>query len=709
MYGSSQQQTIKDRLVAKLKVVVDWFMPSSIRCNDTDAYRRARTVVAFTIALIILAHFYASLLFWMGSTIGAVAIVAAIMVGIFILFLIRETGSSLLTGNLLAANFFAVLTVLAWRLGGHGALTLPWYAGVPVVAISTAGKRSSFIWMFITVVSLGIFYGLDYNQYTFHNDLTVSDYKLLYLLATIGLVVLILTFVFLYETFKDKTQGQLWRERRFAECIINSSFDGILAFDRDCRYTVWNAGMERISGMTKAEVIGRCAFDVFTFLSETGEDKLFFDALAGKSVFSGDRRYIVPETGQGGFFEGYYSPLRDESGEIVGGLAIIRDITERKQAEEDKEHFLQDMQGWVKELDCMYGVANSLRRCERLEDVFQEVVGLITSGWQYSDIARAKIRFGNSEYVSEPFEETAWKLSSEMAIDSEPCGEVEVYYLEERPDLDEGPFLSEERKLIDGIAHALSEAVGHKRTEAELQRAKESAEAANQSKSEKILCCDECPVHTSCPQRSEGGKKIQTIRQSCEYLLHMINTILDMSKIEAGNLEVERIPCSPFELMADIQLLMRARAESKGLSFDIEYIGAIPETIQTDPLRLRQILINLSTNAIKFTRDGGVCLFLRFIDGGTVTNSMMQFDVVDTGVGMTEEQIAVLFQPFVQADSSTSGHFSGIGLGLAISKRLAELLGGDVFLLDSKAGRGTRIRVTIRTGRTDGVRFLESP
>jgi PAS domain S-box-containing protein len=116
--------------------------------------------------------------------------------------------------------------------------------------------------------------------------------------------------------------------------LIEASVDGILAFDRECRYIAWNRAMESISGLKRDEVLGKSAFDVFPFLKETGESEFLLEALAGRSVVAENRSYAVPETGRVGFFEGYYSPLRNEGGQVIGGIAIIRDITERKQAEE---------------------------------------------------------------------------------------------------------------------------------------------------------------------------------------------------------------------------------------------------------------------------------------------------------------------------------------------------------------------------------------
>ncbi|HEV2706701.1 MAG TPA: PAS domain S-box protein [Pyrinomonadaceae bacterium] len=116
--------------------------------------------------------------------------------------------------------------------------------------------------------------------------------------------------------------------------LLDASVDGLLAFDRECRYTAWNSAMERISGFRREEVLGRCAFDVFPFLKETGEDRYFYEALAGHQTVAEARRYTIPETGHKGIFNGYYSPLRNEAGEVIGGVAVIRDISVSREADE---------------------------------------------------------------------------------------------------------------------------------------------------------------------------------------------------------------------------------------------------------------------------------------------------------------------------------------------------------------------------------------
>ncbi len=195
----------------------------------------------------------------------------------------------------------------------------------------------------------------------------------------------------------------------------------------------------------------------------------------------------------------------------------------------------------------------------------------------------------------------------------------------------------------------------------------------------------------------EMNQHIDTIRKNGEYLLEIINDILDVSKIEADKLEVEAIHCSLVELLDDVKTLMKIRAIDRGLDLSVLIDGSIPRWIQSDPVRIRQILINLLSNAIKFTRKGHVKLIVAASALDT-NEPIIQFDVVDSGIGMTEEQISRLFQPFMQADPSTTRQYGGTGLGLTICKRLTHILGGEISV-KSQYGNGTTFSVTVKTGR----------
>ena len=204
----------------------------------------------------------------------------------------------------------------------------------------------------------------------------------------------------------------------------------------------------------------------------------------------------------------------------------------------------------------------------------------------------------------------------------------------------------------------------------------------------------------------ERVNALETIQRNGKYLLQLINDILDLSKIEAHKLQVERIVQSPVRLVDDVAALMRVRAEAKGLPLAIEYAGRIPETIQSDPTRLRQILINLVGNAIKFTEKGQIRIVTR-LSNAVGRRPSLQIEVIDTGIGMSRDQMKSIFQPFTQADVSTTREFGGTGLGLTISKRLAELLGGDI-TISSCPCAGSTFTVTVDTRNLDGVQMLQN-
>jgi len=199
---------------------------------------------------------------------------------------------------------------------------------------------------------------------------------------------------------------------------------------------------------------------------------------------------------------------------------------------------------------------------------------------------------------------------------------------------------------------------------------------------------------------------IETIKRSGEYLLELINDILDLSKVESGKFEVERIRCSPVEVVADVMSMMRVKADVKGVSLQVAYADSIPETIHTDPMRLRQILINLVSNAIKFTEQGSITLVVRLVCGDH-DEPGLQVEITDTGIGMTEEQLRNVFKPFCQAETYTARTYGGTGLGLTISRHLAELLGGSISVT-SKPTKGSTFTLSIEIGSLEGVKLLSN-
>ncbi|MCC6425424.1 MAG: response regulator [Phycisphaerales bacterium] len=201
---------------------------------------------------------------------------------------------------------------------------------------------------------------------------------------------------------------------------------------------------------------------------------------------------------------------------------------------------------------------------------------------------------------------------------------------------------------------------------------------------------------------------IRTIRRSGEHLLTLINDVLDLSKIEAGRLTIERLPCETSALIADVVSLLRDKASQKGIRLGVEFAGPIPVSITTDPTRFRQVLMNLVGNAIKFTETGGVRVITRLLGNPSESDPLMSIEVVDSGPGIDAEVMQRLFKPFEQGDGSMSRKFGGTGLGLSISRQLSEMLGGTV-AASSIPGEGSCFLFTLRTGSLEGVELRSFP
>ncbi|MGE0377705.1 MAG: ATP-binding protein, partial [Planctomycetaceae bacterium] len=270
-----------------------------------------------------------------------------------------------------------------------------------------------------------------------------------------------------------------------------------------------------------------------------------------------------------------------------------------------------------------------------------------------------------------------------------------------------------------GVLASFDDVTSLEQKKIELREASERADAANQAKTaflanmsheirtpmNAILGFADVLRRGYADSAEEQQRHLSTIHSSGKHLLSLINDILDLSKVESGKFQVESLPVPIHDVLSELINVLSAGAADKGLSVTYHSEGPIPETIQTDPTRVRQIITNLVGNAIKFTETGSVTVIARLLEDATPP--LLEIDVVDTGIGMDAAAAERVFEPFAQADGSITRRFGGTGLGLTISRRFAEALGGGL-TASSVPGQGSTFRLRITTGPIAGIARIDS-
>ncbi|MEE2826825.1 MAG: ATP-binding protein, partial [Planctomycetota bacterium] len=275
----------------------------------------------------------------------------------------------------------------------------------------------------------------------------------------------------------------------------------------------------------------------------------------------------------------------------------------------------------------------------------------------------------------------------------------------------------ERTAAVEARSHELEMTANElRRTQTDLEIARDEAEAANSAKSSflarisheirtpisAVIGFTELMLRGVVTNPREQSRNLETIHASGNHLLQLINDLLDISKIEADKIEVESLACEPARIARDVMSTLETKASQKGVEFDLRILGLIPRSITSDPTRLRQILTNIIGNAVKFTEQGQVVVSIRVDE----TSHQLTMEIRDTGIGMTERQLEKIFDPFTQADSSTTRRFGGTGLGLSISQRLMEILGGSMSV-KSSLGKGSCFTLRLPFEATSDLEMVD--
>lgn len=412
-------------------------------------------------------------------------------------------------------------------------------------------------------------------------------------------------------------------------------------------------------------------------------------------------------------------PVFDQEGQILEWVGTVSDIHEQRMAEESLSAAEAESSRQKRELELIYdtapvgmGLVDREYRYLRINDTLARINGIPRE----AHLGRVCFDLvpGITDRIKPLYDQvfqTGKAVKNKEVRGKTPASDKERCWL-----VNYHP-MTHKNGEVWGVSSIVQDITARKEMEEALRDSEQQASQANLAKSEFLAnmsheirtpmaavlgYADVLLGHLNDP---DDLNCVMIMKRNGEHLLELINDILDLSRIEAGKLEVDLKETQLRELVADVQTLMQVRADEKNLMLNVKFSGNVPEVIVTDATRLRQILINLIGNAIKFTDHGEVRLVIRLHSDSK--KPTIEFAVQDTGIGMSEDQVQRLFKPFSQGDSSVTRAYGGSGLGLAISKRLVQMLKGQL-KVKSEVGQGSVFRIRLPAGPIEGIPLIES-
>ena len=507
----------------------------------------------------------------------------------------------------------------------------------------------------------------------------------------------------LEEKVVERTSALLEAEEK-SRLLLESVADGIFGVGKDGLVNFINPAGLKMLGFSEKDVIGEKIHPLAHHSRSDGspypiEECPMHHSLTEGTIGNVDDEVLWRKDGTSFPVEYTSVPIRKD-GSVTGSVVLFRDITERKHAEEE----LRKLSSAVEQSPVSVVITDPDGIIEYVNPKFTEVTGysIEEALGQNPSILSAGIQ-------SSEFYKALWDTIKDGCIWQGEFANKrkngEIYW--------ENAVISSIRNDENRVSHYVAvkeDITERKQKDQELKEAKEAAEVATQAKSDflanmsheirtpmnAIIGMSHLCLGTELkPRQKDYIEKVYTSAQS---LLGIINDILDFSKIEAGKLEIESIPFRMDEVLDNLGNLIALKAQEKGLELLFDTHPDVPKALLGDPLRLGQILLNLTGNAVKFTENGEIVVRTEPL---RITEEAVEIrvSVQDTGIGMTREQCNRLFQSFSQADTSTTRKYGGTGLGLAISKKLTELMAGRIWV-ESEPGAGSAFIFTAVFGRT---------
>ena len=491
-------------------------------------------------------------------------------------------------------------------------------------------------------------------------------------------------------------ERELGDRKRFLDSLIESAPIAIVAIDANDGVEMCNTAFETLFKYRQEDILGRSLSQLLASPDTQQEVEL-----SKRNASRGGTTHLTTQRnrsdGTAVDVEGLCVP-RIVDGKVSGSVILYQDITQRKQAERalaDRTNLLNSLIENLPVGVILTDRASAVLMCNpAFEKLFgypqTEIVGRKVFHLLGSGELRAQMEDSHKKVI----EGQLTRMSTRRQRCDGSLVDVEVFGV---PVIRDG-----KTSEVMVIYYDITE---RKRAEEALRRAKEAAESANRAKSEflanmsheirtpmnGIIGMTELVLDTELD--SEQREQLNLAKASADSLLTLINDILDYSKIEAGQMDIESIDFSLGDCVGDTMKALSLRAHQKGLELAFEFESDVPDAMIGDPGRLRQIINNLVGNAIKFTERGEVVLRVK-VESREPDFVRLEFEVTDTGIGITPEQQRAIFEPFKQADGSMTRKYGGTGLGLTISSRLVELMGGKIWV-ESELGQGSRFHFTV--------------
>jgi PAS domain S-box-containing protein len=515
------------------------------------------------------------------------------------------------------------------------------------------------------------------------------------------------------NTARKVAEAALEKAGALQSAIFNSANFSSIATDAKGVIQIFNVGAERMLGFVASEVMNTITPADISDPQELIARAEALSAELGTPITPGFEALVFKASrGIEDIYELTYirkdgtrfpavvsvTALRDAAGTIIGYLLIGTDNTARKLVEEEQkasDQRLRDQQFYTRSL-----IESNIDAL-----MTTDPAGIITDVNKQMEALTGCTR---DELIGAPFKDCFTDPARAEAGIKRVLAEKSVtdYELTARARDGKQTVVSynattfyDRSRTLKGVFAAARDVTESKRVEVELQLAKAAAESASRTKSDFLASMSHeirTPMNAimgiadllaKTALTPEQDKYVQIFRRSGDNLLNLINDILDLSKVEASQLDLERTGFSLNDHLEKVMEMIAPRAQEKSLTLVCEIAPGVANELVGDPTRLRQVLLNLLGNAIKFTQSGSICLRVAS-DADDAVPTALRFTVTDTGIGIAQDKQARIFERFTQADSSTTRRFGGSGLGLTISRRLVELMGGRIWV-ESQVDQGS--------------------